>query len=262
MQAIWRGAISFGLVSIPVRLYSATEEKTLRFNQLHGKDMGRIKYNRTCAECGEDNLTKDDFVKGYEYEKGRYVTFTEEELDAVPVESTHTIDVVNFVPADQIDPIYYQKTYYLGPDELGAKAYSLLRKALNESEKVGIAKVALRDKERLAAVRVRDDVIVMETMFWPDEIREASFPELEKKHPVNAKELAMASSLIENLSEDFDPEAFKDEYRGALMKVVKQKVAGKEVVVSTEREEAPQVVDLMDALQQSLEQIKSRRKAG
>jgi DNA end-binding protein Ku len=264
MQAIWRGAISFGLVSIPVRLFSATEEKTLRFNQLHAADNGRVKYNRTCSVCGADSLTKEDFVRGYEYEKGRYVTFTEEELDAVPVETTHTVEVVNFVPSSQIDPIYYQRSYYLAPDEIGAKAYALLRKALIDSDKVAVAKVALRDKERLATLRVRDNVIVMETMFWPDEIRDAVFPELDKDVGVADKELKMATSLVENLTEDFDPAAFEDRYREALLKMVEQKVAGQEIVMPTLEEEAPQVVDLMDALQRSLEAVKERRatKAG
>lgn len=260
MQAIWRGAISFGLVSIPVRLFSATEEKTLRFNQLHEKDMGRVRYNRTCSVCGEENLTKDDMVRGYEYEKGRYVTFTDEELDAVPVETLHTVDVTNFVPTEQIDPIYYNRSYYLAPDELGAKPYALLRKALVDSGRVAIAKVALRDKERLATLRVRGDVIVMETMYWPDEIREPSFGELGGGAELGDKELAMAQTLIENLTEDFDPAAYSDEYRSELLKMVERKVAGEQVVTAAAPEGAePEVVDLMDALQKSLEAVKSRR---
>jgi DNA end-binding protein Ku len=260
MQAIWKGAISFGLVSIPIRLYSATEEKTLRFNQLHADDDGRIKYNRTCSSCGKDSLGKDDIVRGYEYEKGRYVKFTEDELDAVDLETAHRIEVSNFVPSSQIDPIYYQRSYYLAPDDLGAKAYALLRKALLDSDKVAIAKVALRDKERLATLRVRDGkVIVMETMYWPDEIREAFFPELDKDEEVGAKELKTAQSLIDNLTEDFDPAEFRDEYRDALLKLVEQKVAGQEIVVPVGRDEEPPVVDLMAALQQSLEAVKKRR---
>ncbi|MEX2394994.1 MAG: Ku protein, partial [Actinomycetota bacterium] len=177
MQAIWRGAINFGLISIPVRLFSATEEKTLRFNMLHKSDHGRIAFNRTCKECGKSDLTKDDFVRGYEYEKGQYVIFEDEELDNVQIDTSHTVEVVHFTPDEQIDPIYYQKTYYLAPDELGTKAYALLRKSLQESDRVAVAKVAIRDKERLATLRVRDNVLVLETMYWPDEIREARFAE-------------------------------------------------------------------------------------
>src|SRR5918999_63316 len=165
MQAIWRGAINFGLISIPVRLFSATEEKTLRFNMLHKEDDGRVSFNRTCKVCGKDNLTKDDLVRGYEYEKGAYVKFEEEEIENVQIDTSHTVEVVHFTPDEQIDPIYYLKSYYLAPDELGQKAYALLRKALVDSDRVAVAKVAIRDKERLGTLRVRDNVLVLETMY-------------------------------------------------------------------------------------------------
>jgi DNA end-binding protein Ku len=254
MKTMWRGAISFGLVSIPVRVYTATEEKTLRFNQLHEKDHGRIKYKRVCSKDGEE-VPFDEIVKGYEYEKDRYVILDDEDFEAVPVESTRTIDIAQFVDQAEIDPIYYKKTYYLGPEEAGVKAYQLLSEALRDGEKVGIAKVSFRDKEHLAAVRLMDGVLVLDTMFWPDEIREADFPELEKTQKVSDKELQMAKSLIENLTEGWKPDAYTDEYREALLEIVEKKVAGEEVEV-IEAPEPTKVVDLMEALKQSVEKTK------
>ena len=254
MKTMWRGAISFGLVSIPVRVYTATEEKTLRFNQLHAKDHGRIKYQRVCSNDGQE-VPFDEIVKGYEYEKDRYVILDDEDFEAVPVESTRTIDIAQFVDRSEIDPIYYKKTYYLGPEEAGVKAYQLLRDSLREGDRVGIAKVSFRDKEHLAAVRLMDDVLVLDTMFWPDEIREADLPGLEKEAKVSDRELQMAESLIENLSESFDPTAYRDEYREALLEIVEKKVAGEEIEV-IEAPEPSKVVDLMEALKQSVEQTK------
>src|SRR2546430_2622950 len=199
-RTMWKGAISFGLVSIPIRLYPSTEEKTLRFNQLHDEDHGRIKYQRTCAVDGEE-VSFEHIVKGYEHEPGKYVVLDDEDFDKVPVESSRAIDIIQFVDQEDIDPIYYQKTYYLIPDETGVKAYSLLRRAMAEDGRVGIAKVAIREKEHLAAIRFKDDVCCMETMFWPDEIRAAEFEELEKEVKVRPQEVDMARSLIENLTE-------------------------------------------------------------
>ena len=207
-RTMWKGAISFGLVTIPVRMYPATEEKTLKFNQLHDEDMGRIKYQRVCAVDGEE-VPFEHIVKGYEYSKDRYVILEDEDFAAVPVESNHTIDIHQFVQLEDIDPIYFQKSYYLVPEEIGLKAYTLLRQAMEEDGRVGIAKVALRDKEHLCALRFKDDVFVMETMFWPDEIRAAEFDELGKSVKVRPQELQMAKSLIENMTEDFKPEESK-----------------------------------------------------
>jgi DNA end-binding protein Ku len=257
MQAIWRGAINFGLISIPIRLFTATEEKALRFNLLHKEDGGRRRANWTCSVC-EKTLTQDELVRGYEYEKGAYVTFTDEELSNVEIETSHSVEVVHFAPSEEIDPIYYQKSYYLAPDELGIKAYALLRKALTDTDRVAIAKVAIRDKERLATLRVRDNVLVLETMFWPDEIRTAHFPEVEGDIEVRDQELKMAQTLIANLTEDFKPDEFKDRYREALMNAVQQKIEGKEIVAPVAQEEAPQVVDLTEALKRSLEEVKAR----
>jgi DNA end-binding protein Ku len=261
MQAIWRGAINFGLISIPVRLFSATEEKTLRFNLLHKEDDGRVANNRTCKVCGKDGLTKDDLVRAFEYEKGAYVKFDEGELDNVQIDTSHTVEVVHFTPSEQIDPIYYQRSYYLAPEELGTKAYALLRTALEESDRVAVAKVAIRDKERLGTLRVRDNVLVLETMYWPDEIREARFAETERDVEASEGDPKKAQMLIDSLTEDFDPAQFEDRYRAALMQAVEQKIEGKEIVAPTAPEEAPQVVDLTEALKRSLEEVKARSKA-
>jgi DNA end-binding protein Ku len=258
MQAIWRGAINFGLISIPVRLFSATEEKTLRFNLLHAGDDGRIRNNRTCSVCGKTDLTKDDLVRGYEYEKGAYVKFADVELDNIEIETSHTVEVVHFTPSEEIDPIYYQRSYYLAPDELGIKAYGLLRKALSDTDRVAVAKVAIRDKERLATLRVRDNVLVLETMYWPDEIRAARFPEIEQDIEVREQEFKMAQTLIDSLTEDFDPTQYRDRYRDAVLEAVDQKIQGKEIVAPVAAEEAPAVVDLTEALKRSLEEVKAR----
>ncbi len=256
-KTMWKGAISFGLVSIPVRVFPATEEKTLRFNQLHDDDHGRIRYRRVCSTCGEE-VEYDHIVRGYEYEKDRYVVLTEEELDAMPVESSRAIDITQFVDIDEIDPIFFKKTYYLVPEETGIKAYQLLREALREDDKVGIAKVSFRDKEHLAALRLRDHVLVLETMFWPDEIRADEFEEVAKEVKVRPQEVKMARSLIENLAEDWDPERYADEYREALLGIVEKKVSGEEIEVIAEPEEAPSVVDIMEALKQSVEATKKQ----
>ncbi|MGH2554627.1 MAG: Ku protein [Actinomycetota bacterium] len=229
-RAMWKGAISFGLVSVPVGLYTSTEEKTLRFNQLHDEDFGRIKMQRVCSKCGE-MVDFEHIVKGYEYEKDKYVVMTDEDFDAVPIESSRAIDIVQFVDLADIDPIYYKKSYYLVPEESGLKAYTLLRRAMEEDGRVAIAKVAFREKEHLAALRFKDNVFVLETMFWPDEIRAADFEVLDKKVQVRDQEVQMAKSLIDNLTEPFKPDAFQDEYREALLGIIEKKVAGEEIEV-------------------------------
>jgi DNA end-binding protein Ku len=260
MQAIWRGAINFGLISIPVRLFSATEEKTLRFNMLHKEDDGRVSFNRTCKVCGKDNLGKDDLVRGYEYEKGMYVKFDDEELDNVQIDTSHTVEVVHFTPDEQIDPIYYQKSYYLAPDELGVKAYGLLRKVLAESDKVAVTKVAIRDKERLGTLRVRDNVLVLETMYWPDELRRPEFEELDIDVDVRAEEVQMAEMLIENMTRPFEETEYVDRTRERIEELAQSKLDGREIVVP-EAEEPSKVVDLLDALRASVEATKARKEA-
>lgn len=258
-RTMWKGAISFGLVSIPVRVFPATEEKTLRFNQLHDADSGRIKMKRTCSKCGEE-VPYEHIVKGYEVEKDRYVTLTDEDFDAIPIESSRAIDIVQFVDLEEIDPMFFKKSYYLVPEETGVKAYSLLRKALSEDGKVGIAKVSFRDKEHLAALRFRGKTFVLETMYWPDELRADDFEELDKKVTVRPQEVQMARSLIDNLSESWNPEAFTDEYREALLKIVAAKESG-EVIEAPQIEQSSKVVDLMEALKASVEAVKKESAA-
>lgn len=262
MKTLWKGAITFGLISIPVRLYSAVQEKSLKFNMLHGEDKGRIKYKRECAKCGKE-VGWDDIIKGYEFAKDQYVTFTEEELDALDVDSIKAIDVVAFVPLEDIDPIYFNKTYYVGPEATGVKAYKLLADALEAEGQVGVAKVALRDKEHLATIRLKDGMFVLETMHWPDEIRQPEFEELDKKVDVRDTEVKMARQLIQQLSSSWDPAAFHDEYRAALEELVEKKVEGQEIAIAAEPEEEPtKVVDLMEALKASVEQAKKAKDAG
>lgn len=259
MRSLWKGAITFGLISIPVRLYSSVQEKSLKFHLLHDEDGGRIKYERVCAKCGK-KVDWDGIVKGYEYEKDHYVTFSEDELAAMDVDSIRAIDVVSFVPLEEIDPIYFNKTYYVAPEASGLKAYRLLADALEAERQVGIAKVALRDKEHLATVRLMNDVFVLETMYWPDEIREPEFEELGKKVDVRDTEVKMARQLIQQLSDSFKPEDFRDEYRDKLAELVEQKVEGQEITVAeTPAEEPTKVVDLMEALKASVEQAKKSK---
>ena len=260
-RTMWKGAISFGLVSIPIRLYPSTEEKTLKFNQLHDEDHGRIKYQRVCAVDGEE-VPFEHIVKGYEYEKDKYVVLTDEDFDAVPIESSRSIDILQFVDLEEIDPIYYKKTYYLIPEEMGVKAYTLLREAMAQTGRVGIAKVSFRDKEHLATLRFRDDVFLLETMFWPDEIRAADFDELGEsgKIKVRPQEVQMAESLIENLTSSFNPEEYHDGYREGLLQVVEKKVAGEEIEVIPEAEPS-KVVDLMEALKASVEATGAKKPA-
>ncbi|CAN5630955.1 Ku protein [soil metagenome] len=260
MRPIWKGAITFGLISIPVRLYSAVESKALKFHLLHEKDGGRVKYKRQCSKCGEE-VTWDDLVKGYEYSKDHYVQFSDEELEALDVDSIKAIDVVTFVPLEAIDPIYYNKTYYVAPEASGLKAYKLLADALQAEGQVGVAKVALRDKEHLATVRLKDDVFVLETMHWPDEIRAPEFEELDKKIDVRDPEVKMARQLIQQLSGEFHPQEFKDEYRQRLEELAGRKIEGEEVTVSAEaKEEGAPVVDLMEALRASVAEAKKKKK--
>ena len=255
-RSMWKGAISFGLVTIPVSVYPATEEKSVKFNQLHDEDMGRIRYKRVCDIDG-DEVPYEHIVKGYEIEKDRYVVMDDEDFDAVPVESSRTIDIQQFVDLEEIDPILYKKSYYLVPDETGAKAYALLRRALEEESKVGISKVSFRDKEHLAALRFKDDVFVLETMFWPDEIRVTDFETVHEDGKIREQEIEMAKSLIDNLTEAWNPDAYHDEYREALLEVVEKKAAGEEI--ETVPEAAPaRVVDLMEALKASVEAVKGR----
>ncbi|MGK5737944.1 Ku protein [Micromonospora sp. URMC 103] len=259
MRAIWKGAVSFGLVSIAVKLYSATEEKDIRFHQVHREDGGRIRYKRTCSICGEE-VTYDDIAKGYDIGGGEMVILTDEDFAELPLSTSHAIDVLEFVPAEQVDPILYNKAYFLEPDGSATKPYVLLRDALIDSERVAIVKVALRQREQLATLRVREGVLLLNTMLWPDEVRKPEFGFLDEDLKVRPPELAMASSLIDSMTGDFEPDAFTDDYRAALQEVIDAKVEGREVVQPEEVEEAPAAaVDLMAALKASVERAKAAR---
>ncbi|TDC41615.1 Ku protein [Micromonospora sp. KC213] len=259
MRAIWKGAVSFGLVSIGVKLYSATEEKDIRFHQVHRSDGGRIRYKRTCSVCGEE-VTYDDIAKGYDLGGGEMVILTDEDFAELPLSTSHAIDVLEFVPAEQVDPILYNKAYFLEPEGAATKPYVLLRDALADSERVAIVKVAIRQREQLATLRVREGVLLLNTMLWPDEVRTPDFGFLDEDLKVRPPELAMAASLIDSMAGEFDPDAFTDDYRAALQEVIDAKVEGREVVQPEEEEAAPAAaVDLMAALKASVERARAAR---
>ncbi|MBW4704441.1 MULTISPECIES: Ku protein [unclassified Micromonospora] len=259
MRAIWKGAVSFGLVSIGVKLYSATEEKDIRFHQVHRDDGGRIRYKRTCSVCGEE-VSYDDIAKGYDLGGGELVILTDADFADLPLTSSRAIDVLEFVPAEQVDPILYNKAYFLEPEGTATKPYVLLRDALADSERVAIVKVALRQREQLATLRVRDGVLLLNTMLWPDEVRTPDFGFLDEDLKVRPPELAMAASLIDSMAGEFQPDAFTDDYRAALQEVIDAKVEGREVVQPAEEEAAPAAaVDLMAALKASVERARVAR---
>jgi len=260
-RAIWKGAINFGLVTIPVGMYTATDNKTPKFKQLRKTDHSPIRYKRVAEADGEE-VQWDDIVKGYEFEKDRYVVFTDEELTAANPDGNKLVDVIQFVDEDEIDPMMYQKAYYLAPEKTGIKAYRILREALEEKGRVGIAKVSIREKQQLATLRVKDDVIVMETMFWPDEIRDAEFEELEANVEIRPEEVEMAATIIDNLTRPFDGEQFVDSTREAVEELAAKKVAGEEIVAPSSPEPT-KVVDLLEALKASVEATKEKQaKAG
>jgi DNA end-binding protein Ku len=252
--------VSFGLVTIPVKVYGATEEKDISFRQVHAADGGRIRYKRVCEVCGEE-VPFAEIAKGYEAADGRMAILEPEDFSELPAADGKTVDVVQFVDVDDIDPTYFARTYFLEAEKVGTKPYVLLREALAETGKAAVVKVALRSRETLALIRPVGDVLRMHTMLWPDELRDASFASPEGDVKVSKAEVAMARSFIEQLSGDFDPESFTDNYREALEQVITAKLEGVEVPASTE--EAPkeaQVVDLVAALRASVEAAKARRK--
>lgn len=257
MHTIWKGAISFGLVNIPVKMFAATEDKDISMRYLHSKCGSPLSYVRKCPVC-EEEVAWENIQKGYEYEKGKFVLIEKDELEQLKTEASREIKILDFVHLSEIDPIYFQKTYYLGPGDTGASAYSLLMKALSNSGKIGIAKVTMRSKTTLAAIRIVDNCIAMETIFYPDEIRAADHvPNLPDHADVAEKELQMAEMLIEQLTTPFDPGKYHDDYRTRLLELIESKVNGEEFKVAPEAPES-NVVDLMAALQASLEQVKPK----
>ena len=259
MRAIWKGAVSFGLVSVPVKLYSATESHDISFRQVHAKDGGRIKYQRVCSVDGEE-VAYADIAKGFETEDGQMVILDDQDFAELPTTSSREISVEKFVPSDQIDPLMLEKSYYLEPEKSGLKPYALLRDALRESDRVAVVTVALRSRTTPAVLRVRDDVLVLQTLMWPDEIREPAFGSLRDVDEPKPQELKMAKLLLETLAGDYDPSEFEDEYAEAVHALVEAKLAGGEVKRTAEPPpSAGEVVDLLAALQRSVAAAKTAR---
>jgi DNA end-binding protein Ku len=260
VRAIWKGAVSFGLVSVPVKLYAATENHDISVRQVHAKDGGRIKYQRVCSIDGEE-VPYSDIAKGYETDDGRMVVLDDEDLAELPASSSREISVEKFVPSEQIDPMLLERSYYLEPDKAAAKPYALLREALAEADRVAVVTVSLRTRMTTAILRVRDNVIVMQTMMWPDEIRTPEFSGLDAtEHAATDQELKMARLLVDTLAGDYDPDDFEDDYRNAVEALVQAKLEGGEVAHAPEPErETGEVVDLLAALQRSVEAAKTSR---
>jgi DNA end-binding protein Ku len=253
-RAIWTGVISFGLVSVPVRMYTATESRELKFHFLDKRDMAPIGYDKVNKETGE-SVAADDIIRGFEVDKGRFVELTDEDIDRLDVELTHSIDICDFVSIDEIDPLYFRKGYYLLPQEGAEKPYRLLAKALEETGRVAIAKVVIRNKQHLAAIRPFNDTLVLETMYYADEVRQ---PEEAPKPQVRAPEVEMAKTLIENLAATWEPAKYHDRYRTELLDLLEKKAEG-EPLPEPKAEEGGEVVDLMEALRQSVEATKRKR---
>ncbi|WP_297651242.1 Ku protein [Pseudonocardia sp.] len=261
MRAMWSGAISFGLVSVPIKLYSATTNHDIRFHQVHAADGGRIKYKRTCSMDGEE-VDYADIVKGYETDDGELITLDDADLDSLPQVSGHEIDVIEFVPADQIDPMLFEKSYYLEPEAKAAKPYALLREALVQTDRMAVVRFALRQRESIALLRVRGNAIVLQTMLWPDEVREPEFDILDTEVELRPQELTMAASLVESLGADFDPTQFHDEYRDAVEEMIERKRTTGESrpapVEKTASDEGDSMTDLLSALQASVDAARAK----
>lgn len=258
-RAIWRGTISFGMVSIPVRLFTATESQDITFRQLHAADNSPIRLVKRCSADGKD-LEPDEIVKGYEYARDRFVLVDDADLEKLPIPSKHTIALTAFVDAHEIDPIYYEKSYYVDPEELGKKPFALLVRALEEKKLSAVAKIAIRTKERLCVLRPKDHGLVLETLYFADEVRK---PESEPQEiAVSDAEMKVAYALIDLLREPFDPSAYRDEYRDALMAIIQAKLEGHEYVAPAEPAAVAPAVDLMAALRASVEAARKRKEAG
>jgi len=259
---MWKGSISFGLVNIPVKMFAATEDKDIRFKTLHKKCRTPIRQERVCPTC-QETISPDDLVRGFEYEPGRFVLIDDEDLEAIKPATAKTAEILDFVDLREIDPIYFDKSYYLAPQEnSGHKAYSLLCQAMQKTGRIAVAKITIRNKQSLAVIRVLNNILILETIFYPDEVRPVSLiPGIPQDVRIEERELAMAEQLIENLTTEFRPEKYRDEYREELLELIRKKAEGEEIVSAPE---APQrnVVDLMAALQASLQQTQEMRKQG
>ena len=255
-RALWRGTISFGMVTIPIKLFTATDSQDVSFRQLHAADNSPIKLVRRCSSDGKD-LDADEIVKGYEYAKDHYVLVDESDLEKLPIPSKHTIELTAFVEAEEIDPVYYEKSYHIEPDEMGRKPFALLVKALEEKKLNAVGKIAIRTKERLCSLRPRNGSLMLETLFFADEVKPPEFAVPETK--ISEAEMKVAYALIDLLQEPFEPEKYKDEYRDSLMQIIEAKLEGHEYVAPAEPEAAAPAVDLMAALRASVEAAKKRK---
>ncbi|AIE60364.1 Ku protein [Bacillus methanolicus] len=262
MHTIWKGSISFGLVNIPIKLHAATEDKDVKLRNLHKDCKSPIKYEKVCPACDVE-IKNEDIVKAYEYTKGKFVVLDEADLENLKRENEDkAVEIIDFVKMEQIDPIFYDRSYYMSPGDGGGKAYSLLRKALEESEKVGLAKIIIRSKEQLAVIRVYENTLVMETIHYPDEVRSAAdVPNVPAENKVTKKEIDTAILLIDQLTTNFEPEKYTDDYRTALLELIEAKRTGKEVVTPAEKEPVSNVTDLMAALQASIDRTKPKKTA-
>ena len=262
-RAIWKGSISFGLVNIPIALYPATRREELKFRLLRKSDLSPVSYKRVTEKDGKE-VPWDQIVKGYEYEKGKYVVLKDEDFERVDLEATQTVDIQDFVHQEEIDPIFFYKPYYLEPQKGGDKAYVLLRDALKDSGKVGIAKVVIKTREYLAGVKPEDGVLVLELMHFADELADPGKLHIPKKIEVGKREMNMATTLIDSMSSKWNPEKYKDDYRQALMEVIEEKVeaGGKEIEEKPKKAPKPtKVIDLVSVLQKSLERTGAKKTA-
>lgn len=263
MRSIWKGSIAFGLVNVPVKVYSATQDHDLKFHQVHAKDNGRIRYKRVCEECGEV-VEYRDIARAFESDDGRSVVITDEDIATLPEERSREIDVLQFVPASDIDPIMYDRSYFLEPDTKSTKSYVLLAKTLAETDRIAIVHFALRNKTRLAALRVMDinkrEVMTIHTLLWPDEIRDPDFPVLDSKVEIKPAELKMAGQVVDSMADDFNPDQFRDDYQEQLRELVEAKLEGGEAFTVEEQptalDETEDVSDLLAKLEAS---VKKRR---
>jgi DNA end-binding protein Ku len=257
MRSIWKGSLSFGLVNVPVKVYSATEDHDVKFHQVHAKDHGRIRYKRVCETCGEV-VDYRDIARAYESDNGQTVIITDEDLATLPEEKSREIEVMEFVPASDLDPLMYDRSYYLEPDSKSTKSYVLLAKTLANTERVAIVHFALRNKTRLAALRVKDfskrDVMVVHTLLWPDEIREPDFPSLDTKVDIKPAELRMAEQVVDSMAEDFNPDQFHDDYQAQMHELIEAKLEGGEAFTT---EEQPAELDVTDDVSDLLAKLEA-----
>jgi len=260
MHTMWKGTISFGLVNIPVKMHAATENKDVSLRQLHKECQTPVKYEKVCPNC-DRKVENDEIVKAYEYTKNKFVMLDDEDLEALKKEQADkSVEIIDFVKLDEIDPVYFEKSYYLSPNEGGGKAYGLLRSALEDTGKIGIAKMMIRSKEQLAVIRIYQNTLVVETIHYPDEVRSVQdVPNVPEKATTAKKELDTAKMLIEQLTTTFDPEKYNDDYRTALLELIEEKKNNEQVVSGEKKATPDNVTDLMDALQASLDKAKKNK---